>query len=73
MLEEGHVQGRSYSVRLVGIEDNFPTVIAFLERRQDIRRIVAPTAIVGDMASLVSELTGRERLEWLVRFASLSP
>lgn len=73
MLEEGHVQGRSDSVRLVGIEDNFPTVVAFLESRQDIRRIVAPTAMVGNMASLVSGLTGRERLEWLMRLASLSP
>lgn len=73
MLEEGHIQRCANGVRLIGIEYDLAAVVAFLQRGEDIGRVIATIAVVGNMASLVSDMASRKRIEGSMRFASFGP
>lgn len=69
MLEEGHVHGLANSVGLVGVEHDLAAIVALLEGRQDIGRVVSAVTVARNMAGLVSDLARGERVEWLMGMA----
>jgi len=76
MFEESHIQRRADSIRLIGIKNNLATIVALFQRSQNIRRVLFPLSIVGNVASLSPGLTSRERLErvvWFTRVCSGVP
>lgn len=71
MLQEGHIQRSSNCVGLIFVENNLAAVITFVQRLQDIFRIVDSLAVVGDMASACTSLTNWQRAKGVVRLASV--
>lgn len=71
MLEESHVQSGSNGVFLVGIKHNLSTVVALMQRRQDVLGVITSISMSGYMACLGSRLARWKRLEWLMRLAGL--
>lgn len=69
MLEEGHVHGLANGIGLVRIKHDLAAIVALLQGRQNVGRVIGAVAMAGNMASLMTDLAGRERVEWLMRMA----
>lgn len=69
MLEEGHVHGLANGIGLVRVKHDLTAIVALLQGRQDIGRVVSAVAVARHMAGLVPGLAGRERMEWLMGMA----
>lgn len=69
MLEEGHVHGLANGIGLVCVKHDLAAIVALLQGGQDIGRVVSTVAVARNMAGLVSDLAGRERMEWLMGMA----
>lgn len=71
VLQESEIQCRADDVFLVGVEDNLSSIVALLDGRKNICRIVGSVPMSANMASLASGLARGQRLEGLVRPAGL--
>jgi hypothetical protein len=72
MLEESHVKRFSNGISLVCVKDNLSAIVAFLQRGENIGRIVLSMSMVGYMTGLRSGITSGERLEWVIWVACIS-